>query len=326
LTSVSGDPTILQRNGETAPRGGLAIDRLSRDGKGNSSGLGGPLAALLASAGAAAVRTEEITMLPAGGARRTFRIWLDDGRSLKGRLFRTPELAEVAWRIHREAAPPMLARALARDGAVMLEEWVEGAVLTQGRVGIELFREAGRLLGGLHSIAPPSTSGIRFRALGAAEWARRTDGNLRLLRRAGILTPERARELGGLVRPCVSHAAEIGIVHRDWCPENLVERPDGELVSVDNGSLTIGAIDEDLARVWHRWPMTDGEREVFLDGYRLHREAPAFGRPTVFWAVVVSVNAARVRARLSAAAATAVLRRLDGYLATVETGKLQPSP
>jgi hypothetical protein len=32
---------------------------------------------------------------------------------------------------------------------------------------------------------------------------------------------------------------------------------DGRLRVVDNEALSVGACDYDLARTWHRWPMTD---------------------------------------------------------------------
>jgi hypothetical protein len=125
---------------------------------------------------------------------------------------------------------------------------------------------------------------------------------------------ERADLLYGLAMAHLPATLTLGIVHRDLCPENLITDARGRLISVDNGSMTIGAIDEDLCRVWYRWPMTAGERKAFVTGYEEYRSADGFGQPSLFWVVVVIVNSARARLRSSATAAAAALQRLDKFL------------
>ena len=80
---------------------------------------------------------------------------------------------------------------------------------------------------------------------------------------------------------------EIGVVHRDLCPENLVRGREGRLFCVDNGSLSIGAIAEDLCRVWYRWPMKSDERQAFAEGYSAFGDPTAFCQPSTFWMVAV---------------------------------------
>jgi thiamine kinase-like enzyme len=277
--------------------------------------LGASLWRLVTAVGAPLVTAEEITVVPANGMRKTYRLRFADGRTLKGRCFRTPVLAEVARRIHERAGSSCLARLVAHHGEAVLEEWIAGEVLVQGRVGLAHLRRAGQMLGSLHRCSPPVTDDLDFRPLDIQGWARKTAENLRALRARGSISSRRAERLGQMVRSCMPSTATLGVVHRDLCPENLLTDAGGRLVSVDNGSLTIGTIDEDLCRVWYRWPMNAEEQGAFVDGYREYGDPDGVRRPSPFWVVVVMLDSARARLGVSASMAATVLQRLDQFLA-----------
>jgi aminoglycoside phosphotransferase (APT) family kinase protein len=288
--------------------------------------LGESLWRLVIAVGTPLVRADEITVVPANGMPRTYRLWFEGGRTLKGRCFRTSVLAEVAWRIHKTAAAPFLARVVSHDAEAMLEEWVEGEILVEGHVGHRCVRDAGRMLGTLHCCPPPATDDIAFRPLDARGWVRKTEANLRTLRDCGVVSPECADRLQRLAMSHLPARATLGVVHRDLCPENLIRDAQHRLVSVDNGSLTIGTIEEDLCRVWYRWPMTADERAAFIDGYQEYRDAEGLSQPPVFWVVVVIVNSARARLGLTATAAAAALQRLDQFLSETQADRWASGP
>ena len=276
--------------------------------------LGTSLAELVLELGMSIARVTEITVVPAFGMRRSYRISCLDGRTFKGRYFLSAARAEVAWRIHERFGSPILAKAIARRDEAMLEEWVEGSVLAGGPITPALLRQAGRLLGSLHACPAPDIDDVAHEPLGIEGWLRRTDDNLDLLEDQGVLSAPVVARLRDVVRARRAEAVTIGVVHRDLCPENLVLRPDGELVSVDNGSLTIGSIAEDLARVRYRWPMSVRELEAFCAGYEEFRSAEGLRDVPWFWRVIVLVNSARARLGISRAAASAVVRPIPSLL------------
>ena len=281
--------------------------------------LGEALSRLVAGVGSPLVRAEEITVLPsARTARRTYRLWFADGRCLKGRRFMSPVLAMVARRIHETAGAPFLPRMVAQDGDAMLEEWIEGEALIAGQVNPAVISECGRMLGVLHACPAPSTADLDFKPLDLDGWAKKLRDNLAQLTDAGILTPSRARQLDDLATSDRPDRLSLGIVHRDLCPENLVQDAHGRLFWVDNGSLVVGAIEEDLCRVWYRWPMGLAEQQAFADGYRRYRDARGFCQPSRFWAIVVVTNSARVRAGNSLSDAVVATHRLDRFLQGVK--------
>lgn len=273
--------------------------------------VGESLWGLASAVGTPLIGADEITVVPAGGMRRTYRLRFADGSTLKGRCFRTASRAEIVWRILVGPAAFCFGRAISHDGEAMLEEWVDGATLVQGTVAPSLVREAGRMLGRLHGCPLPRFDDVDFQPLDAAGWLEKTEANLSALTGRGLLTAARARhlrELAASQRPAI---APLGIVHRDLCPENLIVDARGRLRSIDSGSATVGVIDEDLCRVWYRWPMTPEERALFVEGYQEERGSADIREPSTFWAIVVLVNSARARLGLSTAAAEAVLQQLD---------------
>ncbi len=273
--------------------------------------LGESLETLVSTLGSPVMRVEPITVLPVDD-RQTFRFWLADGRSLKGRRFKSATRAEIVWRILSMANVSFLGRAVAHRGDAIVEEWIDGQPLVQGQVNDRLMREAGRLLGTLHSIPPPRTDNLGFEPVDARGWLRTSAESLQSLQEARLMSIARAKMLLEAMTTRMPATVRTGTIHRDLCPENLIADTSRRLISVDNGSMSVGSIEYDLCRVWYRWPMTARERAVFNEGYRELGEGGDVGAPSVFWALVVILNSARVRLGISTEKAADALRRLDG--------------
>jgi Ser/Thr protein kinase RdoA (MazF antagonist) len=299
--------------------------------------LGTDLEALVATVGVRLVAAAPITGLPSATlGRATFRLEFGDGRVLKGRRFDTPADAERVELLTRALGLPSLPRVWARRGAALLEDWIPGVSLDGAAPSLARFREAGALLGAIHGVttrlatpallpaaveAPPSVDARR------ASTVRGVDG----LARLRLVTAAAARRLRALVDAhAPSDPAAVrpqrGIVHRDFCAENIVLARDGQLWVVDNGTLTIDAYDLDLGRTWYRWPMTPEQWNVFVHGYRLHRSPDGFIAHFPFWAIAVLVEAALFRHQAVVPGAWEPIRRLEALLDAVDRGDARNWP
>lgn len=275
--------------------------------------LSGALQRLVAGVGSPLVDLREVTASPADGRRRCYRLHFEDGRIFKGRTFASSERAHSTWSLLTTLRSSFLRQPLAHDADAWLEEWVDGEIvadLPSDRVRADT---AGHALGTLHAHAlPPGTYGVQPRP--AASWIQKTLASLADLQELALVAPAQALAMARQLEAECPTSTQIAIVHRDLCPENLIVDRSGELRSIDNGSVTVGAIDHDLARTWYRWRMTADERRAFFTGYRRATSRDVRDVPIRFWAIVVLLNSARVRVPLPGAAA-AVLRALDDYLA-----------
>jgi aminoglycoside phosphotransferase (APT) family kinase protein len=273
--------------------------------------MGESLRSLIATVGTPLLAAEEIGTRAEGDRRRAYRLRFADGSTLKGRRYPSIERAAVVWRIHQGDAARLLARAVAHDGDAMLEDWVAGESLATAPVSERHLQEAGRMLGALHTCPVPSVADLSFEPFDVQVWARKTVESVDILQRRALLSLGHAEALSAIATSERPADVPAGIVHRDLCPTNLLVTTGGRLVSVDNGTMTIGSRDHDLCRVWYRWPMTANERAAFNAGYGEHRASGLPDRPSRFWATVVIVNSARTRLALSEASAAAALMRLD---------------
>lgn len=222
--------------------------------------------------------------------RGSWRLDLADGRVVKARLV---ESADSAARLH--ALSPLVAglpfsRVLAHHDRALIEEWLPGQPLGSQSADEAIAEQAGAILGRLHEIevdahrienAPPMAS--RLRRLERCTMALVDGGALEARRARAAL--ERARALAPACPP-------MGLVHQDYCAENLVQAGK-ELYVVDNESFEIGPFDGDLARTWHRWP--DLDRAAFLRGYERFRLAQDFRDHLEYWRIETALRAAAFR-------------------------------
>jgi Phosphotransferase enzyme family len=279
--------------------------------------LGADLWSLVVRLDAPLVAAWILTRLPSPlMTHASFRLRLANGRTVKGRRVETPEqarrIAELLPRLGRRHFP----RVLAIHGHALLEEWIPGTVLTRVTASALEYERCGRILGSIHmtrlpdgrGAAPPSA----VRRLAVAE------RQLAELVRVGALSEASFRSALGQLRANVPDAVAVGIIHRDFCAENMVLTPARDLYVVDNETIRIDCPELDLARTWYRWPMTPTQRAAFLAGYRHRRDPASFLRHFPFWSITALVDTALFRTQAQTPAPTLPVRRLHALLRQLE--------
>ncbi len=223
--------------------------------------------------------------------RYTLLVETGDGARIKARSLDDAAEAESLCELRHELGPAF-APVLHRRGAVLIEEWIEGATAgpeeAAGRAA-----EAGSVLGKLHA-----------RPLGEDEpeeqrttrYTERAHAELERLASDERLTPDTAEALLAEVETLDPGAFRPALIHRDFCAENFVIDDGGRLVVIDNEWFEIGAPGFDLARTYHRWPMPAPAWERFR---RAHREAAGEVEALRFWMVSTALFGAGVYQRLS---------------------------
>jgi aminoglycoside phosphotransferase (APT) family kinase protein len=131
-----------------------------------------------------------------------------------------------------------------------------------------------------------------------------------LVRSEHLLDPELARRALADADANRPQEPTLGIIHKDFCAENLVLASDGSLVCIDEATLSTGPHDLDLARTWYRWPMQARDSAHFARGYQEQRSLAGFLRHFRFWVTCVLVGSAATRLRSASPGALAPIERL----------------
>ena len=271
--------------------------------------LGTDLLALIRARGVPLRKLTAITALPSPVRKRAaFAVEFADGTKLKARRLKSAQRADTVVRL-RGVVGAGFAPILARRGDAMLLEWVEGRSLASlEAIACDVLRRCGRMLGALHRLpCEPLPNGTSARP---AELFAKLERDAELVVAARLLDPELARR--ALADADANRPGEptLGIIHKDFCAENIVLAPDGALVCVDDATLSTGPHDLDLARTWYRWPMQARESAHFTGGYQEQRSLAGFLRHFRFWATCVLVGSAATRLRSAASGALAPIERL----------------
>jgi Ser/Thr protein kinase RdoA (MazF antagonist) len=200
-------------------------------------------------------------------ARAAFKLRLADGSLLKARRLESEQrcatLADLAPLL--EGLP--FNRALAFRGAALLEQWIPGRPFADADATPQRLAEAGALLGRLHRLQLPATPRPATKAT-PARLLRKVEAQLHQLSELALLSADDVSTLLVEAGRCLPETLETGLVHHDFCAENLIISADGDLCVVDNEDLRVGPLDADLARTFLRWPMNSTQRAAFLSGYR----------------------------------------------------------
>jgi Ser/Thr protein kinase RdoA (MazF antagonist) len=282
--------------------------------------LGADLWALVARLDAPLVAARTLTRLPSPVmAHASFRLRLANGRTVKGRRVETPaqahRIAELLPRLDARHFP----RVLARRGRALLEAWVPGTALARLTAGELVYRRCGRILGSIHVAPRPGRM-----ATAPASAARRlavAERQLAELESLGALSVASSRQALCHLRDNVPDRAAVGVIHRDFCAENIVCTPAGSLYVVDNETIRVDIPEFDLARTWYRWPMTPPQCAAFLTGYRSRRDPSSFLRHFPFWAIAALVDTVLFRLRARTPGASLPVRRLHALLRELEQGR-----
>lgn len=247
--------------------------------------FGDDLSLLLQSYGGEVVHAEELTRFVSRRQRKAvFKLELVDGQVLKARRFKTEGEVALAATLTSLLDGRHYSRVLAGLGTTTLEEWMPGSPLSPEGVTLRQARKAGELLGRLHTttgLPGPETAPVLPLATHVALMREQLLG----LAGQGVLASSEVEQISGLLeraRPC---SFEVGLIHGDFCVDNMVVDRAGELALIDNESLCVGPLDFDIARAWCRWPMTDAVRDAFVAGYSEFRELCSFAAHRQFWAL-----------------------------------------
>ncbi|CAK0742064.1 putative Aminoglycoside phosphotransferase family protein [Gammaproteobacteria bacterium] len=226
--------------------------------------------------------------------RGTFRVELDSGAFVKARRLESEEAAQHHQKL-RAALPPAFVPVLARSGAVLIEPWIYGQPLTEAPLTEPLVHKAGRLLAALH--ATPWVGKSPSFSLQIAELRDTTLTWLTRLMTAGIVKVSVAHALRAILEEGAPKEALHGLVHTDFCGENMLITAEGRLVVVDNEHATLGPLAMDMARAWYRWGLRDQAWDWFRAGYTAGGGNEEAFAHTLFWRIVSVTISADLRFR-----------------------------
>ncbi len=245
---------------------------------------------------------------PAASGRAVYRIDLEAGRSIKARRLNDEATARRLFEIRAEL-PAAFAPAFCRHGRVLLEDWIEGEELDDACPSDAQVAEAGALLAQLH--ARTALCGEALHAWRSTrEWREQTELGLESLAASAALDPQAARGIGSALARLDPQRTLVGLVHSDFCGENMLIDGSGRLRVIDNERLRIDALGFDVARSWYRWALPAPAWEIFQSAYAA---AMPFSEPLAnlgFWSLVVVVKSAELRLRIDPARAHVPLSRL----------------
>lgn len=255
------------------------------------------------------LRAESIHRPQLAGIKQTFRVRLADGSTVKARTLLTPEHATEWLALRRHVGERQyLASMIAASGQWVIEEWVRGTPLGDLPAEPADIEESAAVLAELHSL--PITASLSCRD--AVDHAlARIDTLLAALIDGGAIDSRVARTLLSRASDSAPVLVHAGILHYDFCPENLVRHAGRGIVSIDHEWLQVGAVEMDLARMLARWPLAPDEQRRFLRAYHA-----AGGRGTGdldFWKLYVDVLAAEFRVRRGLSEAAEAVRRLAAH-------------
>jgi aminoglycoside phosphotransferase (APT) family kinase protein len=265
-----------------------------------SESLEPEIAAALDRFGARARSWQRLSMVrTAEHHRSALRIDLEDGRVLKARRLEDEATARQLFEI-RQGAPAGFAPVLHCHGPVLLEAWVEGESLAQRFATAAQLIEAATLLACLH--CTPQMFSQRLPAIeGTAperEKAERARGRLA----AGDHLPDTESEaIGAALERLDPGQALVGLVHTDFCGENMVIDPDGRLHVIDSERMGLGALGLDVARTWYRWMLPSSAWECFRVNYQARMPHEDALRHFAFWGLVATLKSAALRLDLDPA-------------------------
>lgn len=260
-------------------------------------------------AGLTWLEVTEITARSWKSAKRAFRLRLTDGRIVKARLLLDGRSAErIVALLGAGGAGRRCARVLHGRGRCLVEEWVDGESLTPERATSEVLLECGRALADIHRTPVPE-AGVD--PLEVPLGPDRFRGDIAALLAAGRLNAAEAERLLRIAASAAPDDDRRGMVHLDYCRDNIVLHRDRGPVCIDNETIRTGPLCLDLARSITRWPLEGESRRLFLAGY-VAGGGPADPEGLAFWTLAAAAWSARLRLEHGGEAVdshTATLRR-----------------
>jgi len=281
------------------------------------------VAAALEASGLRARAIHAITTLgPARTDRQAFRIELADGSTVKARRLPDEQTAARLEAVRREL-PPAFAPILARHRRVLVEEWVAGDPLGDACPSDAVLARAGSILGALHA---------RTRVVGEPVGERRSTEGWREVAERELQEIAGAEALGARAARAIRVALErldpgsalFGLVHSDFCGENMIVDSAGTLRIIDNERLEVDALGFDLGRTGYRWALPARAWDRFRSAYAAHAPSPEPLETLAFWSLVAVVKSAALRLRFDRGHAALPLALLSRMAAGGDPRALDP--
>lgn len=225
--------------------------------------------------------------------RYAFRVDLVGGTIIKARHLGRPELAGRLLDLRRNL-PEAFVPAIAAHGPVLLERWVEGHIIGPARPGDAHVRDAAVLFASLHTTPPADGSPVGVRTE-TRRWREAAECAIDALAGAGTLTPPDAAALRELLTTGDPGSAVVGLVHLDFCGENMLIDGDGHLRLFDNDRIDVDAIGFDMGRAWYRWDLAPDDWSRFERAYAAGGGLTEALATLDFWGTVAAAKSAALR-------------------------------
>jgi thiamine kinase-like enzyme len=192
--------------------------------------------------------------------------------------------------------PDAFAPILFRHGRVLIEDWIDGDALPDIPEPHHL-ATAGAILGELHArsaIAHHTLHEMRS----TADHLLATQKCLRILLTTRLLGEEDAVRLERALQRLDPLQDTYGLIHLDFCGENMVIDRAGRLRVVDNDRMRLDLLGYDLGRTWCRWSLPAPEWDSFCLAYTSRQPFPNPLGSLHFWKIVAAARSAELRMRL----------------------------
>lgn len=240
--------------------------------------------------------------------RAAFKLTLEDGRRLKGRVVRTESEAVRIEALARYLDRNHFPAVVGRRGRALLLDWVDGEPIAGEGQTPAFFEACGEIFGALHATALPADVWERF-VFPRHYWPGRAGTNVSKLFDLKVLSVAEAARANEILAE-VPTAQPSGLIHGDFCIENLVVDSAGKTWVIDNENITIEAPDYDALRAWYRWPMNDAQASAFKVGYQKSAEPLHLSQTLQFWGVAAFAEATTFRIEGQTGGEEAVLNLL----------------
>ncbi len=230
-------------------------------------------------------------LYPTGTERSTYRIEHDRG-TVKARRLEDAAIAQELTAFRSEL-PDAFAPVILRHGRVLIEAWIDGEALA-GVPGPHHLATAGALLADLH--AQPRLGDRKLHGVcSTAHQLQLALHRLRIVVAAGALGAEVAARLERALERWDPLRATVGLVHLDFCGENMVIDREGRLRVVDNERVRVDSPGYDLARTWYRWALPAREWDAFCLAYTARLPFPSSLDSLRFWKIAAVTLSAELR-------------------------------
>jgi thiamine kinase-like enzyme len=274
------------------------------------------VAAALAHAGLRVRGFHSLSTIPfASTGRAAYRVDLETGRTIKARRVEDEKTARRLFEIRRDL-PAAFAPAFDQHGTVLLEDWIEGEELGGACPSDAHVTDAAELLAQLHATEILAGHPMHERR-STTGWREETERGLRDIFAAGALRAWDAPMLRATLERLDPGTAIVGLVHTDFCGENMVVDRAGRLHVVDNERVSVDALGFDVGRTWYRWTLPSLAWERFRSTYAARMPFLEPLETLGFWSVVAVVKSAAIRLRWDRARAHVPLDRLRRMAVTL---------